>query len=246
MQCPICNGHAVQALGGDRFECVSQVRVGDKLVGVVPPNPYQPFEIPVFHSTYAPCGHRFTGEQAAAARDKRTRTARRQAEAAHLQAEAERSRAKEVRARSEAARAQAHAKAVEFAQRRAWEDERDAKVDEALPIVPRPDAPVPSRARPTKYLIRTALGSVVLGWALTAISAGPGSSLGDEDVQRLWLAITAGSFVLSVLVGVIWAAWAPVRRAVTELSYERRVRACDEREEARERLRAALDSTRQR
>lgn len=224
----MCGGHQLRPLGGDRFECVAQLPRGEQLVGVVPRGPYQPVEVPVYQPVYGPCGHRFTGQQASAADEERSRQALHQANVARVQSET---------ARAEAAKRE---------QQRAWEQSRDAKVNEALPPLPRPPPPPPLEMAPMKYLRRSVLGSVVLGWAVT-VAVSPkhfSSALGDPKIVHAWATIAGASLLLSLTVGIAWGVWAIVNRGDAVRAHDLAVRAADHRDYERTRLREVLQSKR--
>ena len=123
MQCPRCGGMENRPLDRGSFECISQIALGDRLIGVVPANPYQPFEVPVYHPTYGPCRHQFTEQEAISAFEARAQASRAQQEAA--------------RARAKAAETQR----VAVERRREWEEARDATILEDLPHIAVPAHP---------------------------------------------------------------------------------------------------------
>jgi hypothetical protein len=135
MQCPSCTGVNVVSEGNGRYQCRSQIRMQDRLVGVVPMNPYQPFEVPVYEPVYRTCGYTFTAEESAAANEHRERARQEQAEAARIRAAAERERA------------------AEAARHSAWEQAREAQIDRELPSikVPRHPGGLTSDAKPDAF-----------------------------------------------------------------------------------------------
>jgi len=223
LRCPRCNGQHNRALREDEFECTSNVVVGEKLVGIVPPNPYQPFEIPVFDPVYGACGHRFTGQQG---------RERAQINAAQAVAErADRVRVEEAR-RREQARAE---------KRWQMEAEVSAAVDARLPALPHPTSP--GARRPTLDFYSLAgliayglVGSLIL-WGVLAMKAAP---------APLPLAGVIGTAALAPFLVQWWRQnpGARAKHAVALEAFERATREAAERHRAREQLRDSLAANR--
>jgi hypothetical protein len=224
MQCPTCAGQQLQAAGADRFECVSQIQVGEKLVGVVPRGPYQAFEIPVYHPVYRACGCVFSAQQAADAAERRVRARRAEEDAARARADTERARRAEESARL------------------ALERARDLEVNEVLPKLPRPAMPAPFEAGLMTFLPRVAAWTLVSGWVLT-IAITPhhfNSKFRDPYVDRVCAVATGTSFVCGMIAAAIAWRRGRVRHARAQRLYTRDMRAAGDRDQRRERLRESL------
>jgi hypothetical protein len=99
---------------------------------------------------------------------------------------------------------------------------------------------------PMKYLRRSVLGSVVLGWAVT-VAVSPkhfSSALGDPKIVHAWATIAGASLLLSLTVGIAWGVWAIVNRGDAVRAHDLAVRAADHRDYERTRLREVLQSKR--
>jgi hypothetical protein len=223
MQCPVCGGNSARSDGRDRFVCTSRVRLRDELVGVVPANPYQPFQVPVYQPVYRPCGHRFTSQDASRADERRLARVREEERA--RQAEAEVTRLREA----------------EAATRRDWEDARDAEILWKLPSIPVPRHPgnAPYAAEQLIFVILGFvpywIGGTLLLWFLPfAGEEGPTQS------GLILSAIVAGA-ACALVVGVHFLREARERRthAVALRAHETAVQAERAREAERDRLRAS-------